>query len=172
MAIQHHDHTSNQRIDRDLITKKQKKEKLIAFANFVMDDPRYSKEFSNILKQLNLTKKEIIQDFLEYNLDIFSTEGNLIYNSLANRVVLHTHNLLKGSWHITRQKTMLEFIRQANPMKAADIGFGVPSQYVKELVLSENQFHLTLCDLYDSAFLFAKVLLGIWDSSWNKKLIL
>ena len=147
-----------------------KKEKLIYLANSVLDDARFFAEFKNILYNLKLTRPEVIDSFLEYNLNIYSNDGNKVYNSLANRVVLHIHNLLAGSWHIDRQKTIQKLIKKANPRHVADIGFGVPSQYVKNMVIRENRFKLTLCDLYDSAFVFAETLLNIWDDNWLGKI--
>ncbi len=147
-----------------------KKEKLIYLANSVLDDARFFAEFNSILSKLKLTRLEIIDSFLEYNLNIFSTDGNQIYNSLANRVVLHIHNLLAGSWHIDRQNAIQKLIEKSKPTSVADIGFGVPSQYVKNMVIRENRFKLTLCDLYDSAFVFAETLLNIWDDDWPGKI--
>lgn len=148
----------------------QKRIQLIKFAQSVMNDKRYSNEFDLIFSKLQISKKEVIESFLEYNLDIYSLKGNEVYESLANRIVLHIHNLLEGSWHIDRQQIILDMINLAQPNKVADIGFGVPSRYVKELVIGKNNFHLTLGDLYDSAFVFAQVLLQSWDESWEKKI--
>ncbi len=160
MTIQpNHSHTVKNILNPDV-----KKEQLVKFANSVMNDPSHAKEFSFILSELRLTKGKIIKSFLEYNLDIYDASGNSIYESLANRVVLHIHNLLAGSWHIERQKTIEDFIKLSNPTTAADIGFGVPSRYVKNLVINDNRFELTLCDLYESAFIFARTLLKLWDN--------
>jgi 2-polyprenyl-3-methyl-5-hydroxy-6-metoxy-1,4-benzoquinol methylase len=100
-------------------------------------------------------------------MDVYSFD-NEIYNSLSNRFVLHIHNLLNGSWHQERQKTILQLIQIAKPTTAIDVGFGVPSRYMKELVLMNGYPKLTLCDFSDSAFQFATVLLDQWDSKWQE----
>lgn len=90
-----------------------------------------------------------------------------VYESIANRFVLHIHNLINGSWHIERQKVTGDLISMANPRHMIDVGFGVPSKYIYDLVIRENKFNVTLVDKYDSAFAFARHLLDHWDAEWD-----
>lgn len=149
---------------------KSKKEKLLGFLNAALTHPQYQVQLLSIIKNLKLTLEETINEFLHYNLDIYSAERNIVYQSLSNRLVLHIHNLIEGSWHIERQQTVLNFIKLANPTTIADIGFGVPSQYVKDWVLKKKEVLLTFYDLYDSAFEFAKQLLSHWSNNWEEKI--
>lgn len=145
-----------------------KKQKLISFFNSVYHNPQYKMQFQIIENALQLSEHQILTEFLNYNMDIFQPIGNTIYSSLANRVVLHIHNLLEGSWHIERQKIISNIVTFTKVKKIADIGFGVPSLYMKNILETNINFSLHLCDLYQSAFDFAKILINTWHSQWKK----
>jgi len=147
-----------------LFSLKEKGEKLTAFAESVLDNPLYKPELAQLMGIFFFFFYDVLQAFLEYDLDIFA-HGNEIYDTHLIRIVLYIHNLVAGSWHIERQETACSFINTAKPKKAIDLGFGVPSQYIKEVVMRKN-FHLTLCDKSESAILFAQELLKIWDPNW------
>ena len=102
-------------------------------------------------------------------MDVYS-HSNEIYESQAIRVVLHIHNLIKGSWHTERQEAVCRFVKQAAPSKAIDLGFGVPSRYVRELLSAPLPFHLSLCDNTQPALTFAEKLLNVWNPSWSSKI--
>lgn len=87
--------------------------KLRQFANAVLDDPLHKEHFISLMKCFNLSRDDLIKAYIAYNYDIYSFD-NEIYNSIANRFVLHIHNLLNGSWHIERQKTITEMIKKFN----------------------------------------------------------
>ncbi|MCK4609096.1 MAG: hypothetical protein KAT71_06420 [Gammaproteobacteria bacterium] len=127
---------------------------------------------SQIAKRLAVTQQDIINEFLDYNLNVHADKGNAVYEPLVNRFVLHIHNLLDGSWHIDRQAVVSEMVQSAHPATMADIGFGVPSQYTKQLVLGKKNIKLTFFDLYDSAFIFAENLLTLWDENWRQHISL
>lgn len=147
-----------------------KKAKLLNFLNSIIYHPLHGPQIERIASVLELTKEDVENEFLHYNLDVFSYEGNQVYESIINRLILHIHNLIEGSWHIERQKTVALFFEKANPKSIADIGFGVPSEYVRELVLKRENSQLVFCDLYESSFQFAKVLLDQWSESWQQKI--
>jgi len=148
-----------------------KRNKLLALLTSIVDNPEFRKEIKSIAETLGIATDEIKQEFLNYNLDIHDPQGNGVYRSLSNRLVLHIHNLISGSWHIERQETVSNFFKWCNPKSAIDIGFGVPSQYVRDCVLgSEFEASLTLCDLYEEAFHFAEVLLNSWQLGWEEKI--
>ena len=81
---------------------------------------------------------------------------------------MHIHNLVIGSWHQQRQDVITQYIKEAKANTLADIGFGVPSRYLKEVILRNKTCKTTLCDLFDSAFDFASALLEQWDSKWQE----
>lgn len=137
-----------------------KKEKLIKFAESVLNSDLYRDELSALMNTFSLTKDKVIEAFLDYNMDIFS-HGNEIYDSHAIRVVLHIHNLLENSWHIERQSKANKLINLISPHKIIDLGFGVPSLYVKNVLAQGKQ--LTLCDMYEAPLDFAKHLIQIWN---------
>jgi len=142
-----------------------KEQKLRDFAKSVLNYPKHSQEIQHILSKLNLSEEEVIQAYVNYDMDIFAY-GNEIYESLPMRAVLYLHNILKGSWHQDRQNAILEMIENVRPKSIVDMGFGTPTKYVKEYVL-KNKVKLVLVDMYESAFKFVEVLLNKWDSSWR-----
>jgi hypothetical protein len=147
-----------------------KEEKLIKLANSVLDSAQYKTHFEQLLNKLQLTRQVVIKGFLDYNLDIFSPEGNEIYLSPENRVVLHLHNLIEGSWHIERQQVIWDFLQKTSAKRIADIGFGVPSLYVKNILSEDNAMSIALCDHYPTAFEFAKTLISLWSDNWVNKI--
>jgi hypothetical protein len=147
-----------------------KSQKLVGLLNSVFNNKLYNQELNTIMNKFSLTFEDIKHAFLDYNLDVFSHDNN-IYNNHAIRVVLYIHNLIEGSWHIDRQKAVCELIAQAKPQKAVDLGFGVPSRYVRQLV-QDKSFSLTLCDYQQAALDFADSILSIWSSSWQNAITL
>lgn len=147
-----------------------KKQKLSDFLNSILEHEVFGVQIRVIRTSLGLSAQDIVDEFFRYNLNVQSLEGNEVYESIANRFVLHIHNLINGSWHIKRQKVTSDLISMANPRHMADVGFGVPSKYVYDLVIRENKFNVTLVDKYDSAFVFAKHLLNHWDANWETKI--
>lgn len=145
----------------------QKRQKLLELLNSVLDSPIHGAQIAHLLEKLSLSREDITQTFLEYNLDVHSHD-NSIYNIPSIFVVLHVHNLIEGCWHIERQTAVCELIERAKPRKAIDLGFGTPSRYVKNL-LGSGSFHLTLCDYQQFALLFAAELLSTWSPSWSSK---
>lgn len=140
-----------------------KKEQLISFAESVLDSNTHKNELSILMDMFSLTRDDIIKTFLDYNMDIFS-HGNEIYSSQAIRIVLHIHNLLANSWHIERQNRVNNLITLINPQRIIDLGFGVPSLYVKNILASKK--YLTLCDMFEAPLNFAKSLIQIWNQDW------
>jgi 2-polyprenyl-3-methyl-5-hydroxy-6-metoxy-1,4-benzoquinol methylase len=144
-----------------------KEQKLREFAKLVINDPRYKEEIGYFLKYFNLREEQLIQEYVKYDLDVFDY-GNEIYESIIMRLVLHIHNLLDGSWHQERQDTILGFLKKINFKTAVDVGFGVPTKYLKSYLLSKTTKKFTLIDLYDSAFDFAKVYFSKLSKLYNK----
>lgn len=149
------------------LSEDEKKQKLIDLMNSALDNPDYQKEFAAILDKFSLSRQDLVKEFLNYNMDVYSHD-NEVYKSQAIRVVLHIHNLIAGSWHIERQNAVCRLIKKANPKKAMDLGFGVPARYVREM-LADGGYHLTMCDYDESASTFAKELLNIWGYDWQSK---
>jgi 2-polyprenyl-3-methyl-5-hydroxy-6-metoxy-1,4-benzoquinol methylase len=147
---------------------KSKANKLELMANSILNNPLYKNEIEELLNKLNLTKKEVIQAYVNYDLDIFSY-SNEIYTPLVMRMVLYLHNILEGSWHIERQNNICKFIELISPSSIIDVGFGVPTNYIKKALENKN-IQITLTDIEESAFKFAETLLDIWDPKWKDSL--
>lgn len=145
---------------------KEKEAKLRQFALSVLNDPEYKQEINYILSKLKLSKEKVIQAYINYDMDISAYE-NEIYESLAMRAVLYLHNLLRGSWHQERQQAVLYMLKIANPKSIVDMGFGVPTKYIREYILKQRT-KLVLIDFYESAFQFSKILLDYLDYSWKE----
>ena len=145
---------------------KEKEKKLREIANSVFEYPESQEELNYLLRNLNLTKKEVISAYLKYDMDITSYE-NEIYESLAMRMVLYLHYLLKRSWHQDRQNSILKMVEKANPKSIVDMGFGAPTKYLKEYVLPKKK-KIVLVDLYESAFEFSTALFDYLEGDWKK----
>lgn len=142
-----------------------KKNKLISFVYSVLNNEHHKENLTKLRNKLGIGEEQIIQSFLDYNLDIFGF-GNEIYNSISNRFILHIHNLLEGSWHGERQKAVIKLLNTIKITSAIDIGFGVPTRYIQNLVLPSKAPKTTLCDLFDTSIQFASALLEQWDKNW------
>ncbi len=146
---------------------KTKEIKLREFARSAIDDPTYKNEIEYLLKHFTLSEEKVIQEYVNYDLDVFNYE-NEIYEPIAIRLVLHIHNLLNGSWHEDRQNTILDFLKEIDFQTAVDVGFGVPTKYLRHYLENQSTKKFTLVDLYDSAFDFAKVVLSQISTAWHK----
>ena len=143
---------------------------LYDFALSCFNNINHKEELAYLLNKLDLTQEEVIKAYINYDLDIFSY-SNEIYDPLVMRMVLQVHNVLEGSWHIERQKIINDFIKIINPSTIMDIGFGIPSLYIKE-ALKASSIRMTLTDIADSAINFATILLEVWDPNWRNNLVL
>ena len=103
----------------------EKKEKLLELLYSVLNNPVYREQVFTLAHESNVTEQHLINEFLQYNLDIDDNVGHAVYESIGNRMVLHIHNLVNGSWHKERQDTMIELIKMEKVRSIADIGFGV-----------------------------------------------
>lgn len=148
-----------------------KKIKLEKIIKYTLYDSSYRDEIKILFNRLNIKDSQIIDHFLVYNLDLkayYAEEtGNVLYQSLLERVVSYMHKLIPNSWHEEGQRVLMECIDRMAPSTVVDIGFGVPTLYVKEALQKEIP-HITLLDLYEPAFTFAKEVLNIWDKNWTK----
>lgn len=143
-----------------------RKAKLISLVNSVIQNYLHKSEIEKLFQKLELKRKDVIQAYLDYNLDIHSFD-NEIYNSLSNKMVLHLHNLLEKSWHQDRQRYVLNLLKKIKVRRIIDIGFGVPSRYIKDYILVDQQIKLTLFDLSSYSMKFAANLLDIWEPTWK-----
>ncbi len=145
-----------------------KEQKLKELALSVVDGTSTSKEINKLLSSLDMSKKDLIEGYLLYNLDI-SIYANEIYEHKEVRFAMYLQNLMKGSWHIKRHEIVLNILKELKSKSIVDMGFGLPSKYMKEYVL-ENEVKLKLVDFYDSAFNFSEKLFDIWGKPWKEKI--
>jgi len=146
----------------------EKEEKLRKLALSALEGSSSNKEICSMLGSLGVSKQEVLDGYLLYNLDV-TVYSNEVYEHLGTRFAMYLQNLLSGSWHIRRQKVVLDMVEQIKPNSIADMGFGVPGRYIKDYVL-ENKISLSLVDFYDSAFDFAEKLLHIWNPKWKENI--
>lgn len=156
-------------MSRSKINFNSKREKLIELFNSTLHDGKSSKELKFLISKYNDSSSSLREMFINYNLDILSF-GNEIYKKKEMKMVLHLHNCINGSWHQDRQKTLIELIDYLKPKTIADIGFGVPSRYVKNIIEQHADICLTLADRDNDAIEFVKILMSYWDTDWIKNI--
>ncbi len=144
----------------------QKEKRLREFAESVLKYPESREEIRQVLSVLNLSEEEVIEAYINYDMDVFSYE-NEIYEPLKMRAVLYMHYLLKGSWHQDRQNSILKLVKKISPDSIVDMGFGAPTKYIKKYIF-KNKTKLVLVDLYESAFKFSESLFELWEPSWRE----
>lgn len=125
-------------------------------------------ELERLLRRLGVKANEIVEQFLLYNEDVWAF-GNEIYADIRTRFVLHIHNQVPGSWHIERRHTMIHMLGLYPLASVVDIGFGVPSGYVRPLLLGGCE-RIVLLDRYSSARLFAEALFDAWGLNWKGRI--
>lgn len=145
--------------------KEEKAAKLLGFLHSVLDDEEHRDHLAALIKNMNIDRSTVEKAFLAYNMDIFDHD-NEIYKSVAIRVVLYVHTLIRGSWHIDRQNAVCELLSGLSIDRAIDLGFGAPSRYMKEL-LQDPRFHLTLCDFDESHPNFTSFIFDTWSPEWQ-----
>ena len=145
-----------------------KENKLREFALSVIEGSLINKEVNAMMDSLSISKKEIVEGYLFYSLDVMAY-SNEVYENLGTRFAMYIQTLLPGSWHIKRQNVVFNMINKIKPKSIVDMGFGIPGKYIKDYVL-KNDVDLLLVDFYDSAFDFSEKLLDIWDSKWKENI--
>ncbi|MFA5841692.1 MAG: hypothetical protein WC835_01865 [Candidatus Paceibacterota bacterium] len=146
-----------------------KTDKIEEFASTVVGSREHKKEIEYLCQKLNLTKSGVINAWITWDTGI-NNYGNDIYGSLELRLAMHLHNYLPGSWHIERQKKIIEFLDKIKPVNICEIGFGVPQNYIKEYVFKNSNVHLDLLDFDKEAIVFADALLGFWHKDYTKQI--
>jgi len=141
-----------------------KSEKLKELARSVLDRPK--QEVKAVLSSLHFSKKDALEGYLNYNLDVMAY-SNEIYCLLGTRIAMYLQNLIPGSWHQERHKIVLSMLKNINPTSIVDMGFGVPGEHIKEFIL-KKKINTVLVDNCDSAFEFGKELLDLWDTNWRE----
>lgn len=142
-----------------------KEQKLRMMANSIFEYSKNKKEIGQLMKNLNISKEEIIQAYVNYDMYVFVYDND-VYDDISLRFALYLHYILESSWHQDRQNTILDFIKKAQPSSIVDMGFGAPTRYIKEYIFKHKK-KLVLVDLYNPAFKFAESLLNIWNTSWK-----
>ncbi len=145
-----------------------KKDKLIFIIKNLLANSRYSAHLMRIMAKAGLNPERVVNSFLDYNLDL-TVRDNEVYTGMENRLVLHAHHLIAGSWHQNKQRCITQAMR-ALPASShvIEMGFGVPTQYIRDFALQERSIKVTLCDFDHVAFDFAKILLDDWALNWQE----
>lgn len=132
--------------------------KLNNLANTVLENSIYENEFKQLLKQLKVSKKQLIKTVINY-----TTSGEKFENSkyadILMRLTLHLHNLVEDSYHIEKGKTVLAYVLKNNPRTLVDIGYGIPSEYVFNRLKNNKQ--ITLVDQDKSAEIVSRAIFDI-----------
>lgn len=142
-----------------------KKSKLLSFAEQAISSREYEKEINYLLDALGLTKEEVMEGYLAWDLDPDSY-GNEVYTSIKVRFAMYIHYLLKGSWHEVRQDEVLKILNNYENVSVVDVGFGAPQKYVKE-ALNNKKWRVTLAEFDNSALKFSETLLNYWNKDWE-----
>jgi 2-polyprenyl-3-methyl-5-hydroxy-6-metoxy-1,4-benzoquinol methylase len=116
-------------------------------------------ELTTLLEKFNLSIEQVLDKFYDYNL-LINDNNNQIYDDILIRFVLFIHYHLDNSWHVEKQQLVQKFIWSININKILDLGFGVPSLYVKN---NYNIYDITLSDYSKESIIFAKEVLNIWQ---------
>ena len=129
-----------------------------------LESPEHKKDFECLLNKFRLSREEIIETILKYT---FAKEfSNEDYSSMNMRFVLYLHNVIPYSYHQQRQSLILSYLNKCRG-SIIDMGFGVPQQYVFDL-LENDKFNITLADKDEAAIFFAKALFKTKNSRSNK----
>lgn len=136
--------------------------------NILINESSKFEDFDYLMNELNVPISNIKTMFHKYNGNVFAY-NNDIYETLTVRFAQFLNNCNRNSWHEERQDAIVKYLQNINVTSIIDIGFGVPSRYVKDVVL-KNNIRLTLLDKYPEAIRFGKTLLDSWDKNWKKNI--
>lgn len=136
-----------------------------------LDEHERDSEFRYLKKTLDVTDTEIVAIFVFYDVCI-GEYANEVYDNLPIRFVQYIHSRSTGSWHVKKAELMSQFINSAQHKSVVDIGYGIPSKYVRDILHDGRNVHVTLGDKYASAKVFSEVLLSYLDNDWRQKVSL
>jgi len=144
-----------------MYTKKEVEEKVRARVSLVINAPEYRKEFAHLCSSLNFTREDIANAAVIY--DVYLDDmNNTKYSDMAMRAAMRALFLTTGSYHQKREQTVLDYLKKIKPASVCEIGFGIPTKWVRELALNGG-VRATLIDMDSSAQEFSKVSLDHFD---------
>lgn len=137
---------------------------LLQLVDLTLADKNTGPNFRSLLNMFKVSVTDFKTEFLLYNLgnEIGGYE-NANYQKITSRLVLHFHNLIKGSYHIKRQEIITSFLKKARPNIFCDVGFGVPAPYLLSYMSENPNTQAILVDEYASAKEFSVSLVSSLD---------
>jgi hypothetical protein len=126
-----------------------------------LDAPENAALLRHIQSTLGISKPEIRQGCLHYTLGSFDS-GNDIYESAATHIAMWIEYRAAGGIHARRQGAVLRGLQRRQPRALADIGFGAPTQYLRDYVLPSPGVRVELLDKYPAAIEVGRSILAYW----------
>lgn len=117
-------------------------------------------EFESLFTFFNVSVNDFRNGVLTYTLGIGEDKfENKEYQDVVMRLVLHFHNIVKGTYHLNRHRTACEYLKNAEAKKIIDIGYGVPGPYIFEYLKEQPNTKFTLADQDENAEKFSKLII-------------
>gem|GEM_PF-938996 len=145
-------------------------EKLTAITNSVLDSPEHRDDFEALFSRLNLNRESVTRRLVDYTLKVDSLTNN-DYHELEMMAVLHIHNLVKGSYHQTRQKAVSQYLNVLKPRRVVEIGYGAPGSYIFEILNKSEEVSIDLLDRSSSASVFAGAVCELYAPTDLKRVL-
>ena len=121
----------------------------------------------HLQSSLGISRLQIEEGCLHYTLQSFESDND-IYANVATHVAMWIEYQAARGIHARRQSVILNELRRWRPSSLADIGFGAPTQYLRDYVLPSPGVKATLLDKYAAAIEVGQSILSYWGATSSR----
>ena len=136
--------------------------------SYFLSDADNAEIIRHIESRLGISKKYIENSYCRYAMDSL-TSSNEIYNDVGIHVAMWIEYQAQNGLHEKRQFVVLNELERWQPKTIADVGFGGPTKYLRDYVLSRSLTTATLFEKYQAALDVGRTVMDYWSSQYAKK---
>jgi hypothetical protein len=128
-------------------------------------DPANAELLRQVEARLGLAKAAIEDAYARYALESLSS-SNDIYDDVGIHFAMWIEYQAPRSLHARRQQVVLDALQRSRPASIADIGFGAPTRYLRDHVLTTPSVKAHLFDKYPGALEVGRTILAYWNERY------
>jgi len=133
-----------------------------------LDLPDHAPLLRHWQTSLGLSRHDIEAGYMGYSLDSLDCDNDM-YASAATHVAMWIEYQDSRSMHARRQQVVLDELRRRQARSIVDVGFGAPTQYVRDYVARTPGVQALLLDKYPAAIDVGRSMMSFWSAQWEER---
>lgn len=126
--------------------------------------------FIELKKRLGISDQQVYEAYEFYDSDVYGYDND-VYESIPIRFVQYLHARKYGSWHVQKNRLISSWLSECWPCDVVDVGYGIPQSYLLDRLPFVKEGRFTLLEKYNSAKLFGKQIVSIYDQGLSSEVI-